>query len=197
MTVDLALGQPRSGRALSRPEDRSTRLTGAIQYCAKLHAGDQHQTVSGISISWFSRPSDPWGLWPIRRSPRFPCKELACMPGSPTTPSHPSACIDALGCIAFRYTDSVGARDQFSIAAQWLACTSPCRRFADVLTDACARLGADVDRYSFIAVDFHYLLLTGLPAHLCENHRSAIKRRTTGTLILRCRPAPAYGSSRA
>src|SRR5271157_800389 len=41
----------------------------------------------------------------------------------------------------------------------------PCRRFADVLADARARLGADVDRYSFIAVDFHHLLLAGLPAH--------------------------------
>jgi hypothetical protein len=26
-------------------------------------------------------------------------------------------------------------------------------------------LGADVDRYSFIAVDLHHLLLAGLPAH--------------------------------
>ena len=41
----------------------------------------------------------------------------------------------------------------------------PCRRFADVLADACARLGADVGRYSFIAVDFHHLLPAGLPAH--------------------------------
>jgi hypothetical protein len=32
-----------------------------------------------------------------------------------------------------------------------------------------ARLGADVDRYSFIVVDLHHLLLAGLPAHLCEN----------------------------
>ena len=67
------------------------------------------------------------------------------------------------------HTDSVGTRNQFSIAAQWLACTFPCRRFADILADACARLGADVDRYSFIAVDLHHLLLAGLPAHLCEN----------------------------
>jgi hypothetical protein len=29
-----------------------------------------------------------------------------------------------------------------------------------------ARLRADVDRYSFIAVDLHHLLLAGLPAHL-------------------------------
>jgi len=91
------------------------------------------------------------------------------MPGSPTTPGHPSACVDALGHMAFRYTDSVGTREQFSIAAQWLACTLPCRRFADILADGSARLGADVVRYSFIAVDSHHLLLAGLPAHLCEN----------------------------
>src|ERR1700693_4074032 len=42
----------------------------------------------------------------------------------------------------------------------------PCRRFADALADARARLGADVGRYSFIAVDFHHILLAGLPAHL-------------------------------
>src|ERR1700741_2696447 len=41
----------------------------------------------------------------------------------------------------------------------------PCRRFADVLADARARLGADVGRYSFIVVDFHHLLPAGLPAH--------------------------------
>lgn len=100
---------------------------------------------------------------------RFPCKERACMPGSPTTPGRPSACVDALGHVAFRYTDSVGTREQFSIAAQWLACTFPYRRFAGILTDACARLGANVVRYSFIAVDLHHLLLAGLPAHLCDN----------------------------
>ncbi len=91
------------------------------------------------------------------------------MPGSPTTPSRPSACVGALSHVAFRYTDSVGTRDLFSIAAQWLACTYPDRRFADTLAEACARLGADVVRSSFIAVDLHHLLLAGLPAHPCEN----------------------------
>jgi hypothetical protein len=71
--------------------------------------------------------------------------------------------------VAFRYTDSVGTREQFSIAAQWLACTYPYRRFAGILANDSARLGADVVRYSFIAVDLHHLLLAGLPAHLCEN----------------------------
>jgi hypothetical protein len=94
------------------------------------------------------------------------------MPGSPTTPGRPSACADALVRIAFRYTDSVGTRTQFSIAAQWLACTYPGRRFADTLAGACARLGADVVRYSFIVGDLHPLLLAGLPAHPCKNARA-------------------------
>ena len=91
------------------------------------------------------------------------------MPGSTTTPGRSRACDGARRRIAFRYTDSVGTQKQFSIAAQWLACMYPCRRFADTLADACARLGADADRYSFIAVDLHHLLLAGLPAHLCKN----------------------------
>ena len=85
----------------------------------------------------------------------------------PTTPGRPSARVGALGYVAFRYTDSVGTRDIFPMAAQWLACTFPCRRFADILANVHARLGADVVRYSFIAVDLHRLLLAGLPAHLC------------------------------
>ena len=47
--------------------------------------------------------------------------------------------------------------------------TFPYRRFVGDLTNANARLGADVDRYSFIVVDLHHLLLAGLPAHPCEN----------------------------
>jgi len=70
------------------------------------------------------------------------------MPGASATPGRPSACVGALGHIAFRYTDSVGTQDLLSIAAQWLACTFPCRRFAGILTNVCARLGADVVRSS-------------------------------------------------
>ena len=105
------------------------------------------------------------------------------MPGSSTTPGWPSARVGALGHIAFHYTDSVGTRDQFSIAAQ-LACTFPCRRFADILADACARLGADVGRYSFIAVDLHHLLLAGRPAHLCENTQEPTRRRIIFSIAL-------------
>ncbi len=87
------------------------------------------------------------------------------MPGSVTTPGCPSARVDALVHIAFRYGYSVGARDYFPFAARWLACALPCRRFAAGLAAADARLGADAGRYSFSVSDSHRLLLAGLPAH--------------------------------
>jgi hypothetical protein len=67
--------------------------------------------------------------------------------------------------VAFRITNCVGIQEKCSFAAQWLACMLPYRRFADILTDACARLGADMGCWPFIVVDFHLLLLAGLPAH--------------------------------
>jgi hypothetical protein len=91
------------------------------------------------------------------------------MPGSQTSPGRPNACDGASARIALRPTDSVGTRIQVYFAAQWLAYTLPYRRFAVTLADACARLGADAVRYSFIAVDLHHLLLAGLPAHLLKN----------------------------
>jgi hypothetical protein len=54
----------------------------------------------------------------------------------------------------------------------------PYRRFVAVLTDTNARLGADVDRYSFIVVDLHHLLLAGLPAHF----ESDMPRQAVGSL---------------
>jgi hypothetical protein len=87
------------------------------------------------------------------------------MPGSLTAPSRPDACDNASVRIAFRFAQSVGVSGLASFAAQWLAYASPCRRFAPALTGSGARLGADVDRYSFIVVDSHHLLLAGLPAH--------------------------------
>ena len=67
--------------------------------------------------------------------------------------------------MAFRVLERVGIRDINHFVAPWLACTFPCRRFADILTDARARLGGDVARYAFIVVDSHHLHLAGLPAH--------------------------------
>jgi hypothetical protein len=86
------------------------------------------------------------------------------MPGSATTPDPRSPCAGALRDVAFHVLERVGIRDKNPIVAQWLACTCPCRRFDDSLAAALARLGVDVDRYSFIAVDLHHLLFAGLPA---------------------------------
>ena len=67
--------------------------------------------------------------------------------------------------IAFHVLERVGIRDINHFVAPWLAYTFPCRRFADLLADARARLGGDVARYAFIVVDSHHLRLAGLPAH--------------------------------
>jgi hypothetical protein len=87
------------------------------------------------------------------------------MPGSWTSPDRLGARANAPVRVAFRGGKRVGVRGYKTFAAQWLACTIPCRRFADTLAGTDARLGADVDRYSFIAVDSHHLLLASLPAH--------------------------------
>jgi hypothetical protein len=87
------------------------------------------------------------------------------MPGSQTTQGQADARITAPAHFAFRQGNNVGTLIDNDFAAQWLAYTLPYRRFADTLAEACARLGAGVDRYSFTVMDLHHLLLAGLPAH--------------------------------
>ena len=87
------------------------------------------------------------------------------MPGSQTTPGPTGARNNAPADFAFRRVNNVGTRIANTFAAQWLAYTLPYRRFADALTVACARIRGDVDCCSFIAVDFHHILLASLPAH--------------------------------
>ena len=79
--------------------------------------------------------------------------------------------------MAFRHSNDVGTRDCRPFAAPWPACTLPCRPFAGPLAGTDARLGADVDRYSFIAVDLHHLLLAGLPAHYRWRNRIGYQRQ--------------------
>jgi len=89
------------------------------------------------------------------------------MPGSSTTPGPPGARAYAPVCIAFRLRNGVSTRNMNLCGAQWLAYVLLCRRFTVALTGDRARLGVDVDRYSFIVSDLHRLLIAGLPAH-CE-----------------------------
>ena len=85
------------------------------------------------------------------------------MPVSSTTPGPAGARAGAPVSFAFHNRDSVGTQVAQVFAAQWLAYVLPYRRFADTLANANARLGAGADRYSFTVVDFHLLLLAGLP----------------------------------
>jgi len=87
------------------------------------------------------------------------------MPGSATALGRAGTRNNALTHVAFRQRYGVGTQDDVDFAAQWLAYAIPCRRFADVLADTCARLGADVVCYTFTVADSHHLLLAGLPAH--------------------------------
>jgi hypothetical protein len=87
------------------------------------------------------------------------------MPGSPTTPDRPGTRDHVHRPSRLPFGERRRHPGLNSFAAQWLAYALPYRRFAHALASMHARLGADVDRYSFIAVDFHHLLLAGLPAH--------------------------------
>jgi len=92
---------------------------------------------------------------------RFPNEKLLHMPGSSTTPGRTEARVRASAHVAFRVVERVGTQRNLVIAAQWLACACPCRRFAIPLTEDSARLGDDADRYSFIVADLHRLLFAG------------------------------------
>ena len=94
------------------------------------------------------------------------------MSGSQATPGPTGARNNAPADFAFRQVNNVGTRIDNDFAAQWLAYTLPYRRFADVLADACARIGGDVDCYSFIAVDFHHILLAGFSRRSHHRFRS-------------------------
>src|SRR4051812_33141806 len=100
---------------------------------------------------------------------RLPPQGRLPIAGSSTTPGRSDLAMVRPKRVAFRTRNGVGTRG-LAFAAQWLAYALPYRRFVAVLADANARLGADVDRYSFIVVDLHHLLLVGLPAHFESSH---------------------------
>jgi hypothetical protein len=55
------------------------------------------------------------------------------MPVSTTTPGRLCARDIAHIRVAFRHRNDVGAPEEGTFAAQWLACTFPCQCFADAL----------------------------------------------------------------
>jgi hypothetical protein len=102
------------------------------------------------------------------------------MPGSLTTRSRAASRDDKAARVVFGVRHTLDAPDGITIAAQWLACAHPCRRFAPALADRRARLGADVGRYSFIAEDLHLLSPAGLPAHARIIHEPSRAERDGG-----------------
>jgi hypothetical protein len=88
------------------------------------------------------------------------------MPVSLTTLGRPDARDCAPDVLPSTMGNASASQKYVVFEAQWLACALPCRRFTPALAGDGARLGADAVRYSFIAVDFHHLLLAGLPAHI-------------------------------
>ena len=87
------------------------------------------------------------------------------MPGSPTTPGRQGACDDA-PVVLPSATNRVGARDINSFAAQWLACTLPCRRFADT-----SRMPAHDSGPMWFA--------TSSPQWTCTTYSLPVSRRTS------------------
>jgi len=84
------------------------------------------------------------------------------MPGSSTTPGRPGTRASAPVRVVFRDLKRVDTQRYTYFAAQWLACALPCRRFALILADEDARLGAEAGRYAFLVMDLHHLLPAGL-----------------------------------
>ena len=116
-------------RSTNSAADYSTLFTGFTATMAK-------SDFSASCIIGFGSSPSRYGPAHLRaanaETSRFPCKKHPYMPGSQTTQSRSYARVDACDRIAFRRSDGVGAPiDAF--AAQWLAYTSPCRRFASGL----------------------------------------------------------------
>ena len=93
------------------------------------------------------------------------------MPGSATSPGRAETRAVASAHVAFRCDKSVGARNDYLSRLNGWPMPSPADASPRTSRPEHARLGADADRYSFIAADFHRLLLAGLPAHCHRNYR--------------------------
>ena len=87
------------------------------------------------------------------------------MPGSLTTPDRPGARNGASGRVAFRKMHCVGTQNRKLSRLNGWPMRPPVNASPRPSRAPAHELGADVDRYSFIARDLHPLLLAGLPAH--------------------------------
>ncbi len=86
------------------------------------------------------------------------------MPGSLTTPGRSDACAIAPGHVAFHLVHGVGTQNETLSRLNGWPMRSPVYASPRPSQAAAHDSGADVDRWSFIARDFHPQLLAGLPA---------------------------------
>jgi hypothetical protein len=70
----------------------------------------------------------------------------------------------------FHVVDRIGSREFLLTRLGTWPAFSPDRRFTPSFTAGHARLGANMDRSSFTAVDFHHLLSAGLPHRQTSRH---------------------------
>ena len=112
------LGVRRVVASIAFPLALPLRSTGSAAVSAALFVGLDatlgSSDFSGSFITGYgSSPSRCGPLIPVvgPEISRFPSKECAHMPGSLTTRSRPSTCDNALGRVAFRHRDSVGASE--------------------------------------------------------------------------------------
>jgi hypothetical protein len=125
----------------------------------------QHQGIAKRGRSpgddlWLTPPSNSPPL-----SPSFTSRHRSRGPSGAASPAATTAATRRHTCdrVAFRRSDGVSApNDVFRGSMADLSSANASR---PVSRPGHARLGADVDRYSFIVVDLHHLLLAGLPAH--------------------------------
>ena len=126
------------------------------------------------------------------------------MPGSPTTPGRPGARDDAPVRVAFRLRNSVGTRDMNLSRLNGWPMRSPADASPPPSRTTTARLGADVDRYSFMrrtctvyslpvsrrtAKDSgHYRTTLSKSANHCQIRKRTIIRHCTGFKCVLCHP---------
>src|SRR5271168_636915 len=108
----------------------------------------------------------PEGLWSIQRSPGSRTRNFrTCQGLRPRRVGRALAVARPAVLPSDKQTSSALGIRTVSRLDGWPV-RSPADASPTSLANACARLGADVVRYSFTAVDLHHLLLAGLPAHL-------------------------------
>jgi hypothetical protein len=92
----------------------------------------------------------------MRRSPRSPLEDVRACTGSQTTWDQSNARTNALDCFAFCHFESMGIPEGL-FAAQGLAYTHSCQRFALLLTDHAHDSGTVRIATPYTVIDFHYL----------------------------------------